>query len=390
MTAVYGVVRETRNPAAAMKALTDSAAAEPRGQQCQDSSANSRSAKGAVITWDPDDLPGALHRLLSSHPRHFSDPEAVPARPVPFRMHLMDADVPKSIQLHPRPDQALAGYVREQTRGVPLNAGNRNYKDRYAKFEVAVSLTPLRVLSGQRSREELRAIADGVDLPWLDTLLTFRHEMPVHALLRMQSSETARALRETEAAMAGVTETEGPAADAAAVFRRLAPLFPGDRGILIAICMNLIKLDPGEAMVTPAGCLHSYLSGQAMVVMGLSDNALKAGLTTDYVDVAELQQVLGDGQPGPAFLEVERIDERQDRIPLWSEDLDLRRTVIDGGTASIPLERFTVVLAALGEARVWVGDVSTYLEQGASMLYLGDPTTAEVEGSAQLFSASRT
>ncbi|MCC9204904.1 hypothetical protein LOC60_07570 [Arthrobacter sp. zg-Y769] len=301
----------------------------------------------------------------------------------------MDADVPKSIQLHPRPDQALAGYVREQTRGVPLSAGNRNYKDRYAKFEVAVALTPLRVLSGQRSREELQAIADAVDLPWLRALLTFRHEIPVHALLRMQSSEIARALRETKAAMAAVTETEGPAADAAAVFRRLVQLFPGDRGILIAICMNLLKLDPGQAMVTPAGCLHCYLSGQAMVVMGLSDNALKAGLTTDYVDVAELQQVLGDGQPGPAPLEVERIDECQERIPLWSDDLDLRRIVIDGGTASIPLERFTVVLAALGEAVVTVGDVNTYLEQGASMLYLGDPTTAEVQGSAQLFSASR-
>ncbi|MCC9174809.1 hypothetical protein [Arthrobacter sp. zg-Y179] len=385
MTAVYGLVRETRNPAAAMNAVRDKAAGRPG----QDSRASSSSATGAVITWDPDDLPGALNRLLAAHPRHFSNPEEVPARPIPFRMHLMDADVPKPIQLHPRPDQALAGYVREQTRGVPLNAGNRNYKDRYAKFEVAVALTPLRVLSGERSREELRAIADGVDLPWLRALLTFRHEMPVHALLRMEPSEIVRALRETKAGMAGVTETEGAAADAASVFRRLEPLFPGDRGILIAICMNLLKLDPGQAMVTPAGCLHSYLSGQALVVMGLSDNALKAGLTTDYVDVAELQQVLDNGQPGPAPLEVERIDECQEHIPLWSEDLDLRRTVIHGGTASIPLERFTVVLAALGEAMVSVGDVSTYLEQGASMLYLGDPTTADVEGSAQLFSASR-
>ncbi|MCQ2000957.1 cupin domain-containing protein [Arthrobacter zhaoxinii] len=386
MTAVYGVVRETHNPSAAVNALKGDAGTAV--QHGKDDRHSAPSATGAVIAWDPDDLPGALDRLIAAHPRHFTAPEALPVRPIPFRMHLMDADVPKSIQLHPQPDQALAGYVREQTRGVPLGAGNRNYKDRYAKFEVAVAITPLRVLSGQRTREELRTIADGVDLPWLHALLTFRHEMPVHALLRMEPSEVARALRETEAALAAVTETEGLAADAAAVFRRLAPLFPGDRGILIAICMNLIKLAPGQAMVTPAGCLHSYLSGQAMVVMGLSHNALKAGLTKDYVDIAELQQILGSGQPGPAPLEVARITECQERIPLWSDDLDLRRTVIDGGTASIPLERFTVVLAALGGAVVTVGDVSTFLEQGASMLYLGDPTTADVEGSAQLFSAS--
>ncbi|WP_194266012.1 hypothetical protein [Arthrobacter yangruifuii] len=385
MTAVYGQVRETRNPAAAMNAPGD----EDAGQHGRDSRHSSPSATGAVITWDPDDLPGALHRLLAAHPRRFSNPEQIPARPIPFRMHVMDADIPKPIQLHPRPDQALAGYVREQTRGVPLNAGNRNYKDRYAKFEVAVALTPLRVLSGERSREELRAIADGAGLPWLRGILAFRHELPVHALLRMEPSETERAIRETKAAMAEVTETDGPTADAAGVFRRLEPLFPGDRGILIALCMNLLKLDTGQAMVTPAGCLHSYLSGQSLVVMGLSDNALKAGLTTDYVDVAELQQVLDNGRPGPAPLEVERINECQEHIPLWSEDLDLRRTVIQGGTASIPLERFTVVLAARGEAMVSVGDVNTYLEQGAGMLYLGDPTTADVEGSAQLFSASR-
>ncbi|MCC9145261.1 MULTISPECIES: hypothetical protein [unclassified Arthrobacter] len=389
MTSVYGLVRETRNPAAAMKASTDPAATYPDRQHGQDNRQKPPSATGAVIAWDPDDLPGALDRLISAHPGHFSHPEALPVRPVPFRMHLLDADVPKPIQLHPRPDQALAGFVREQTRGVPLNAGNRNYKDRYAKFEVAVALTPLRVLSGERSREELRVIADGADLPWLHALLTFRHETPVHALLRMESSEIARALRETEAAMAGVADAVGPVADVAAVFRRLAPLFPGDRGILIAICMNLIKLDPGQAMVTPAGCLHSYLSGQAMVVMGLSDNALKAGLTKDYVDIAELQQVLGDGQTGPAPLPVERMDEFQENIPLWSEDLGLRRAVVDGTAAAIPLERFTVVLTALGDARVTVGDVSTDLEQGASMLYLGDPTTATVDGHAQIFIASR-
>lgn len=386
MTGLYGFVKETRNPQRAMHALVRDHAETPApaGPAPADTDPT-----GLLIAWDPADLAGALDRLVAAHPERFSGPDALPSRPVPFHMRVLDAEVPPPIMLHPQMDHALAGYVREQARGVPLTAGNRHYKDRYAKFEVAVAITDLCVLSGQRSMEELRIIADGLDLPWLHAVLSFRHESPVHAILRMSSEEAARALRETTGAVVSAPEDEPLIADAAAVVRRLDYLFPGDRGLLMALCLNHIHLAPGQAMVTPAGCLHTYLSGQAMVVTSISENSLKAGLTKDYVDSYELQQILQADQPAPAPLPVVRTSDTEERIPLWSGDLGLRRVVAGEADTPVALDRFSVLLSAHGDARVTVDGVSADIEPGASILYLGDPATAVVSGGAQLFIASR-
>lgn len=98
--------------------------------------------------------------------------------------------------MHPHWEQALTGFVREKTRGVPLNAGNRNHKDRNPKCEVAAALTPLGVLAGERTIEELQAVAAGLELPWLRSYLSFRHETAIHSVLRMSPRETTAALRE--------------------------------------------------------------------------------------------------------------------------------------------------------------------------------------------------
>ena len=347
------------------------------------------SAAGVLIDWDPVDVPGALDRLAAAHPESFTGPDALPSRPVPFRMQVLDASVPPPILLHPSVDQAQAGFIREQARGVPLAAGNRNYKDTQAKVEVAVAVTPVRVLSGERSNATLREVAEGLDLPWLRSFVTFRHEGPSHAVLRMTRDETVRALRETNAAVDRMRDPTGPVADTVAVVRRLRELFPSDRGILLAVCMNVIDLEPGQAMVTPAGCLHTYVSGRVLVLMGISENSLKVGLTRDYVDVNELQQILREEQPTPAPLPVVPVNSFLEKIPLWSEDLQLGHAHLDGTSRTIRLERFTVILAAQGEAEIAVGDVTAPLGRGAKVLYLGDPAVAQVRGPADIFIASR-
>ncbi|MCC3279434.1 hypothetical protein LJ754_09735 [Arthrobacter sp. zg-Y40] len=345
-----------------------------------------------LIRWDPADVPAALDQLIVEHPEIFTGPDALPDRPVPFRMRLVDADVPPEILIHPSVEQAQAGFIRELARGLPLNARTRNYKDCSARLEVAVAITPVRVLSGERSPAELRVIAEELGLPWLRSFTAFRHESPSHAILRMTPDEKARALAETYAAVdraACTPPSPGPVADTIAVVHRLRELFPGDHGILLAVCMNLFHLEPGQAMVTPAGCMHTYLSGLAMVVMSISENALKVGLTKDYINVDELQQILATEQTGPAPLPVTQADSFRERIPLWSDELLLERAVLDETPRDIQLGRFTVVLAALGDAEITVGDTTTPIDQGSKVLYLGDPVKAQVRGPAQLFVASR-
>ena len=72
----------------------------------------------------------------------------------------------------------------------------------------------------------------------------------------------------------------------------LGERYPGDAGVLAALLLNRITLDPGEAIYLPAGNLHAYLHGVGVEVMANSDNVLRGGLTPKHVDVPELLRVL--------------------------------------------------------------------------------------------------
>jgi mannose-6-phosphate isomerase len=73
---------------------------------------------------------------------------------------------------------------------------------------------------------------------------------------------------------------------------RLAEQHPRDAGAVVALLMNLLRLDAGEAMFVPAGRLHAYLHGVGIEVMASSDNVIRGGLTTKHVDLAELGSIL--------------------------------------------------------------------------------------------------
>ena len=48
--------------------------------------------------------------------------------------------------------------------------------------------------------------------------------------------------------------------------------------------MNIIRLEPGQAIHTPTGCPHAYLEGELIEIMEPSDNVLRCGLTEKNID----------------------------------------------------------------------------------------------------------
>lgn len=52
--------------------------------------------------------------------------------------------------------------------------------------------------------------------------------------------------------------------------------------------LNVITLQPGEAMFLDAETPHAYLHGTGLEIMANSDNVLRAGLTPKYMDIEEL------------------------------------------------------------------------------------------------------
>jgi mannose-6-phosphate isomerase len=58
------------------------------------------------------------------------------------------------------------------------------------------------------------------------------------------------------------------------------------------LLLNYVALEPGEAIYLGAGSLHAYLGGSGIEVMANSDNVVRCGLTSKFVDADEVLRVL--------------------------------------------------------------------------------------------------
>ncbi|MGA9312738.1 MAG: mannose-6-phosphate isomerase, class I [Pseudonocardiaceae bacterium] len=223
---------------------------------------------------------------------------------LPFLLKVLAADEPLSLQAHPSAEQAAEGFAREEVRGIPRDAPERNYVDPSHKPELICALTELQALAGFRDPERTVELLKALDVPEL---------APYRAMLAAEpNADGLRTLFTTwitmpEPAMKAVLP---PTLDACVAllrrnglcgghFRRecrvileLAETYPGDVGVLAALLLNHVVLASGEAMYLPAGNLHTYLRGTGVEISANSDNVLRGGLTSKHIDVPELLRVL--------------------------------------------------------------------------------------------------
>lgn len=220
---------------------------------------------------------------------------------LPFLVKVLAADEPLSLQAHPSTQQAIEGYAREDRMGVALNSPERNYRDRSHKPELLVALEPFEALAGfrpaARSVELLRALAVPALEPYVHLLSDQSDADGLRALFTTwitapQPDLDVLVPRVLEGAVNYVRSNAGEFAAEARDLLELGERYPGDAGVLAALLLNRVRLQPGEAIYLPAGNLHSYLRGVGVEVMANSDNVLRGGLTPKHVDVPELLRVL--------------------------------------------------------------------------------------------------
>jgi len=194
-------------------------------------------------------------------------------------MKVLAADSPLSLQAHPDAEYAKQAYARQQADpSLP-----RNYTDAHHKPEMLVALTPFEALCGFRSPSDSAAAIEALGIPSL---------APVVDALRAGDLRTAvgTLLAWPDADRKPLVEAVLEAGNELAA--RLAGYYPGDPGVLVALLLNHVRLDPGQAIWMPAGNLHAYLRGTGVELMAASDNVLRGGLTPKRVDVDELLRVL--------------------------------------------------------------------------------------------------
>ncbi|MDR0644516.1 MAG: mannose-6-phosphate isomerase, class I [Treponema sp.] len=216
---------------------------------------------------------------------------------LPFLFKALAADKPLSIQAHPSKAQAIVGFERENRAEIPIDASERNYKDTNHKPEIICALTPFKAMAGFREIAEIRFLLDAFGLNddrfislkaaldnGLRTFLQALFGLSVEAKKRISDHilENCQTLCTRSPNLTEIWET-------AASF---ATLYNGDPAVLSPLYLNLIDLEPGEAMFLPSGVLHAYIHGFGIELMANSDNVLRGGLTPKHIDVEELLNIL--------------------------------------------------------------------------------------------------
>ncbi|MYQ90845.1 mannose-6-phosphate isomerase, class I [Streptomyces sp. SID4946] len=299
---------------------------------------------------------GTLAEVIDADPERELGKETV-ARfgpRLPFLLKLLAAGAPLSLQVHPDLKQAREGYADEERRGVPIDAPHRNYKDANHKPELICALTEFDGLCGFRepahAAELLAAL--GVDSlkPYVDLLGAHPEEAALRevltAILTADRADMARTVAEATAACARLGGDHAP-------YAGLAHQFPGDPGVIAAMLLNHVRLQPGEALFLGAGVPHAYLDGLGVEIMANSDNVLRCGLTPKHVDVPELLRVVRFEAGDPGVLRPEAAPDGEEVYETPIDEFRLSRDVLAEGGAAHDLTRDTpqILLCTAGSVR---------------------------------------
>jgi mannose-6-phosphate isomerase len=260
----------------------------------------------------------SLGELVAGDPRRYlGEKTAERYGALPFLFKLLAAEKPLSIQAHPNLAQAREGFERENRAGLAQDAPNRSYRDSNHKPEIICALTPFTGMCGFRSPDEIRrllvAFLDSVSVPmsvpvredFAPLLQALETPNPTAALrnflaiLFNLSGAVKNALTEF------VLSTEGAENYEWELMRNFARLYPGDPAVIAPLYLNVFRLEPGEAFFLKAGILHAYVYGFGIELMADSDNVLRGGLTSKYVDIPELMKVLDFNPLKPQIIKPE-------------------------------------------------------------------------------------
>ncbi|MDR2294932.1 MAG: mannose-6-phosphate isomerase, class I [Microbacterium sp.] len=321
------------------------------------------------------------------------------AGPLPYLLKLLAAGSPLSIQVHPSRAQAQAGWAKEA--GLAMDAPERNYRDDNHKPELIVSLSErFEALCGLRpldaSRRYLAALGEAEGVRELRALLDPATDGTDADILRraieqLLSGDCARIVSDVTDALATASSAEF--ADELAAARRIAAVYPGDPGIVVAMLMNLAVLGRGEAVYLRAGLLHAYLSGIGVEIMAASDNVLRGGLTPKRVDVPELLSLLDTTpgivpvihpQPLTGATAVETYGPGVADFALAVARPDAESGVI----ADIHVDGPAVVVSTAGECAVEADGERVLLAPGQAAIALGTSGPLRIGGTGEVFIAT--
>jgi mannose-6-phosphate isomerase len=213
---------------------------------------------------------------------------------LPFLFKVLSIAEPLSIQTHPNKEQAAFLH----------NAESFKFPDDNHKPEIVIAIDKFELLWGFKSVESIKKICNEYG-----KIIEFIGEEKFNNIFDKSNAKESSVLKEFYSVIVDkadsdkdnyklllenlkATLTGKTANKTESLFLKLYEQYDADLGMITMFFLNYIELNPGEALFTPPGTPHAYISGNVIECMANSDNVIRAGLTTKYVDLKNLLKVL--------------------------------------------------------------------------------------------------
>jgi len=204
---------------------------------------------------------------------------------LPFMLKVLAPAQPLSIQVHPANDLAESGFAEEEAAGIALSDAARDYKDPHHKPEMVYALTTFETLVGLRPIDEAVRLLSALDVPIAKSLLDRSGAGTLALIEHVLSSEIAPdAVDDFVDACASQLAAGADVRRGYLTVVEAARIHPSDPGLVVALLLNRLTIEPGHAAFIGPGLIHAHLSGLCLEVMASSDNVFRAGLTTKRVN----------------------------------------------------------------------------------------------------------
>ena len=315
---------------------------------------------------------------------------------LPYLLKILAAEKPLSIQAHPNPAQAIAGFARENDAGISLTDPKRNYKDDKPKPEMIYALS--------ESFDALVGFADPrlITEKFTEILEATKSEQ-VTAVLEKWIKDLAepdglqKVFLETLSSPDCDSNFISEIVDAADQCPSLVDLVTHlsthhglDRGIVSSLLLNHVSLRRGEAIFVPAGMPHAYLQGLGIEVMVASDNVLRGGLTPKHIDVQELAEVLVFEPTTPETTKVRKLAVGLEKFEIPTREFDFYHVQVGSANLLMDMELTgdAIILCTSGAIAVSSSlDERVVIDRGEAAYLSDDARVFSITGNGEAFMA---
>jgi mannose-6-phosphate isomerase len=315
---------------------------------------------------------------------------------IPYLLKALDVKDMLSIQVHPSKADAVKDFAAENSKRIPLNSPQRNYKDDNHKPELMVAVGDFWLLHGFKPEKEIKEVLTNVQelkilLPVFEQSGYKGLYKKVMELPQQEVNAQLQPLLDRIIPLYKDGKLKRSQADYWAAKGSLTFSQPGktDRGIFSVYLFNLVELHRGEAIFQDAGVPHAYLEGQNIEIMASSDNVLRGGLTNKHIDVPELLKHVKCEATHPQIIKGER-NGKELIYKTPAPDFELSSFILHNGdsVSFVPLTA-EILLLVDGQAEITNKGNKVMLKKGqpSALVLPGNEVRIKATEPAWLFKA---